>query len=353
MMKEAGIQKDTIALVWDIENVSPSIHSTFVRGMLGHLRSRGRLAAARVYGDWSRESLAAAARQLHEESFDLIHLPKEADGQREFIIAGQTVELTSIYPHISKLVLLSGDASYVRMIKDIAAHNVDTLVICDAKNAEEELLLCADEYKDFRDLTVVPMEETPREEGEPRISIEESFVLLREAIVHIETRGKIPTPENVRIRLRLMNEHFSEGYLGFDSWHSYLVEAERRGVVYIRFREQHLTVSVQKQKEEDSAHGPTIIKEFLDALKAAEKTHTSEGSKAKLSDIGRRLEERGVDYRAHGYSSLKKTADAAAKRGLVEISLKESSYLLRATKRGLRARSAYFDSGRSSLVSTS
>ncbi|MFP4267684.1 MAG: NYN domain-containing protein [Spirochaetaceae bacterium] len=334
MVEESGRRKDTVALVWDIENVSPSIPSTFVKGVLGHLRTRGRLAAARVYGDWSRESLSAAARQLHEESFDLIHLPREAVGQRESIIAGQTVELISIYPHISKLVLVSGDAFYTGMIKNIAAHNVETLVICDAKNAEEELLLRADEYRDFRDLTVVPLEETHRKKGEPRISIDESFVLLREAIMHIEARGKIPTPENVKTRLKLMNEHFSEEHLGFDSWHSYLSEAESRGVVYIRFRDQHLTVSVQKQKEEDAAGRPAIIREFLDALKASEKTHTSEGSKAKLADIGRSLEERGVDFRAHGYSSLKKTADAAAKRGLVEISLKESSYLLRLTKRG-------------------
>ncbi|MFO7848437.1 MAG: NYN domain-containing protein [Spirochaetia bacterium] len=333
-MQEAEMRKDTIGLVWDIENVSPSIHSTFVKGMLGHLRERGRLAAARVYGDWSRENLAAAARQLHEESFDLIHLPREADGQRHFIVAGQTVELTSIYPHISTLVLVSGDASFARMIKEVAAHGVTTLVICDAKNAEEELLLCADEYRDFRDLTIVPLEEAPGERGEPRISIEESFVLLREAIMHIEGRGKTPTLENVRVRLKLMNEHFSEAKLGYDSWHSYLAEAEKRGLVYIRFRDQQLTVSVLKQKGEDAAHRPTIIREFLNALTAAEKTRTSEGSKAKLADIGRRLEERGVDYRAHGYSSLKKTADAAAKRGLVEIELKESGYLLRLTKRG-------------------
>ncbi len=328
------MRKDTIAIVWDIENVTPSINSTFVRGLLNYVRSEGRLAVTRVYGDWSRPGHKTTARQLSEESFDLIHLPKKAGEEPRFIIATQTVELPTLYPRIKKLILITGDAAYTRVVKEVAAYDVETEVLCDARYAEEELLVAVDDYKDFRDLTVVPIEEPAHGEAEPVIGLEESFVLLREAIFHIENRSKPATVENVRVRLKLMNERFDEETLGFESWQAYLAEAERRGVVYIRFRDQNLVVSVLRQKQEHENHHPTIITEFLKALKATGKTHTSEGSKAKLLDIGRGLENAGVDYRSHGYSRLKKVADASAKRGLVHISLKESSYLLNLTKRG-------------------
>ena len=328
------MRKDTIAVVWDIENVTPSINSTFVRGLLDYVRTEGRLAVTRVYGDWSKTSLKGTARQLSEESFDLIHLPKRTGNENEFIIATQTIELPSLYPRIKKLILVSGDATFTRVIREVAAYDVETEILCDAKNAEEELLICADGYKDFRDLTIVPIEEPMQGRSEPQSSLDESFVLLREAIFHIENRKKMPTVEAVRVRLKLMNERFDETNFGFDSWQSYLAEAERRGVVYIRFREQNLVVSVLRQKGVDEDYRPTIIIEFLRALRAAGKTHTSGGSKGKRLDIGRGLEEANVDYREHGYSRLKKLADACAKRGLININLKESNYLLSLTKRG-------------------
>jgi hypothetical protein len=328
------MRKDTIAIVWDIENVTPSINSTFVRGLLNYVRSKGRLAVTRVYGDWSRPGLKTTARQLAEESFDLIHLPKKAGDDPGFIIGTQTVELPTIYPRIKKLILITGDAAFTRVLKEVAAYDVETEILCDARYADEELLVAADGYSDFRDLTVVPIEEPVHGEAEPEIGLEESFVLLKEAIFHIENRSKPATVENVRVRLKLMNERFDEANLGFDSWQAYLAEAERRGIVYIRFRDQNLVVSVLRQKGEQEDHRPTIVTEFLKALKAAGKTHTSEGSKAKLLDIGRGLEKAGIDYRNHGYSRLKKVADACAKRGLIHISLKESNYLLNLTKRG-------------------
>jgi len=55
---------------------------------------------------------------------------------------------------------------------------------------------------------------------------------------------------------------------------------------------------------------------------------------AKLSAVEQKMIDRGVDYRQHGYSQVKRLADAAAKRGLVNVSVKDSGYLLSLTQKG-------------------
>jgi len=335
-MKQEALVQEALAIVWDIENVTPSINSTFMKGLLEYARSLGRIATARVYGDWAREGIQSTARQLYEDSFEMMHIPNQYRDQTDIVIGTQTLKLLSRAPHIHKLLLVSGSPKLRPILQEIRSYNVNTTIICDSKNADEELLNLADGFRDFRDVTISPLEEDITSKEKPSLSLEESFNLLREAIIYLENEEKTPTPEAVYARLRLMNERFDEQRLGYDSWRSYLAEADTRDIVHTKFKERNLVLNIAPNAQVPAEQAlPTILAAFLKALRgAAEKTITSEGKKAKLQDIGTQLEKAGIDFHRHGYSKLKKVADAAAKRGLVIVSLKGSDYLLDLTKKG-------------------
>lgn len=340
------MKKDSVAIVWNIEDVTPSINSTFVKGLMDYARSLGRITAASVYGDWSRPISENTAEELAEAGFEMINIPAGRKDRLDLIIAGRLVDFVNRTPHLRQLLLVSGDPSLKTVLQQLRSHNLRTTIICDARHTDEELLIMADDFRDFRDLTLAPLDEASspqsstagvaRPDTPPSISLEESFLLLQESLVYIENAGGTPDHSTLKVRLKLMNECFDEQKLGFASWQDYLAAAESQKLVKTRFRDGRVVLSLGSQAaREKNAILPTVIRAFLESLKqAAEKTITSEGKKAKLSDIRRRMKDTGVDYRAHGYSSLKKVADAAAKRGLVFVSLKGSDYLLDLTKRG-------------------
>ena len=101
-------------------------------------------------------------------------------------------------------------------------------MICDAKNADEELLLTSDEFDDFRDYTVLPVED-PFCAGEAKIDLDESFILLREALNYSEDQEKLPTVDRLKIRLKLINEQFDEAALGFTKGGEECLEEYRTG----------------------------------------------------------------------------------------------------------------------------
>ncbi len=322
------MKKRAVAIIWDIEDVTPSISSTFVKGLRDFVRQDGRISLARVYGNFSSSRLAPAAAELHSESFEMVHIPGEHSGETASIISARTLETLGGHPHIDKLLLISGRASLAPLVRQARSFDLETMVICDARKADERLLLLADSFCDFRDLTIVPMEEEVRESGEISISRELAMLLLQEAIGFITENGGLATSDVVKARLKLINEGFDEKQLGFASWNGFLTEAQKGGHIHARFRNNDLILTTPEKVV------PDIILTFLKALEGSSKIRTSEGRKAKLPDIGSLLKEWKINYREHGYSQLKKLADAAAKRGLVLVSLNESNYFLDLTRKG-------------------
>ena len=58
----------SIAILWDIENVTPSTDSLFVRGLIDYATDIGRISIARAYGDWTRSGIRHTAEVLAENS---------------------------------------------------------------------------------------------------------------------------------------------------------------------------------------------------------------------------------------------------------------------------------------------
>lgn len=317
-----------VAVVWDMGDVTPSINSTFVKGLRSAIRREGKISLAKVYGDFGKQRFSQAAQELHRESFEMIHIPDSEEESFAAILTARTLDMLHRHPQIDQLVLISGRSTLAPLIRQAREVDVDTLVICDARKTDEALLLLADFYCDFRDLTIVPMEEENADEAEESIDIDQSLILLQEAVSYLNENGHRATSDLVRVRLRLMNEQFDESQLGFSSWNGYLTEAQKRGAIHARFKDNELILTSPVSAI------PEIIQAFITALDASSKIRTSEGRKAKLPDIGEKLKEKGMDYRTHGYSNLKKLADGAAKRGLVLVSLNESNYFLDLTRKG-------------------
>jgi uncharacterized LabA/DUF88 family protein len=330
------MKQDAIAILWDIENVTPSTNSPFVKGLLEYAREIGRISVARAYGDWTRPGIKNTAKELAEESFEMLHIPRSKKNSSDIALGTQAVELIYQFPHLRKLLLVTGDADFRPVLQAVRKHDIESIIICDAKSASEDLLLMADEYKDFRDLTEAPAGSEQDESGPSTISLEESFKLLQEAISYMTGQNRTPSLGAVKIRLKLLNESFDEQKLGFKSWKAYVLEAEKRGYVRTEVKNQDLTLSLPKQASEKKGRAlPQIIYEFLKALgDEMEKAKGEQSKRVNLSAIGHLLRKRKIDYRQHGYSKLKKLADAAEKRGLVNTTVEGSDYLLELTKRG-------------------
>jgi hypothetical protein len=335
---EGYMEREAVSILWDVEDVTPTITAPFVRGLLNFARGRGRLALIRVFGDWSKPANAAIAEELTDETFELIHVPASRRERGREVLGAQMVDLLNAHPHIRTFILISGSASFIPTLQVVRTGDVRTVAVCDARDASEALLLTADEFRDFRDLTEVPAEEQPGQAAEPLVTEEEALELLEEAITSMEERRVRPSIEAVRARLELMNHGFSPQKLGYASWKEFVAAAEQRGVVRTLFREQDLILTAQRRRaggEQGGSYLPEIFRSFLGALaEALGSTKTSYGNMAKLPAVAQKLDDRGIDPRRHGYSQLKRLADAAAKRGLVTITVKDSGYLLALTQKG-------------------
>jgi hypothetical protein len=330
------MKSNATVIVWNIEDVTPSINSTFIKGLTEYARSQGRISTSRVYGDWSRLISDSLSEELAESGFEMVNIPAGWKDRINLVMGSWLIDHINRNPGIDRLILISGDGALKPVVEQVRSHNLHTTIVCDARRSDEELLLLAEDFKDFRDLTLAPLEEDSDGGDLPSVSLEESFLLLQEAVDYIENAGGTPDYSTLKVRLTLMNEGFDLKKLGFASWQDYLARAQSLKLIKTRFREGRVVLSLGGRAAEDRNNLlPTVIRVFLQALyEAARKTITSEGKKAKLSDIRQRMKDTGIDYRRHGYSSLKKVADAAAKRGLVFVSLKGGDYLLDLTKRG-------------------
>ena len=158
--------KESIAILWDIENVTPSSNTGFVTGLLEYAGENGRISVARAYGDWTKRELKGISQVLAQNSFEMMHVPMSRKDSADITLITNTIEIMYQYPHIKKIILVTGDADFRPLLQAMRKHGIETTIICDAKSASEDLLLLADAYKDYRELIPVPGEDEDDEEDD-------------------------------------------------------------------------------------------------------------------------------------------------------------------------------------------
>jgi hypothetical protein len=321
-MAKEGIRMDSVAILWDVENVTPSTDKLFVNGLLDYADGLGRRSIAMAYADWTRDFLRRISETLAENSFELVHVPRSRKNSSDMLLSTQALELIHQYSHIRKMILVTGDADFRPLLHALRRHNIEIHVICDAKSASEDLLILADQYKDYREL-IADADEPGEEEDRERqkLGFDESLRLLAEAVGILIKRKQNTSIGAVKVRMKLLNENFDEADFGCKTWKQYVMKAAGRGAVKVEFADNEMFLALPDQTRGGTAtqaiESPDVIEQFVLAVRASAQKGGRDGW-VSFSTVNQLLMDKKVDVRKAGYKQFKKLVLAAEKRGLVE-----------------------------------
>ena len=311
--------QNSLAIFWDIENVTPGQNNLFINGLIDYTNEIGKISIATAYGDWTKASVRKSADALAENSFELIHVPRSKKNSTDMTLITNAIETIHQYPHVKTVILVAGDSDFRPLLLNFRKHGIFTIVICDAKSASEDLLILADEYKDFRELMQDSYEDADSDKDDPiKMSIKEAFSLLREAVSIMERNRKTTSLGAVKVRMKLLNEDFDESKLGFRTWKKFILKAADQGVVSIDQTEKDLRLSLKKVPDAgpETSDRPLIFSALAEAITEYRKKENKEW--APFSAVNNYLLNKNIDIKEYGYSKLKRLIQAAEKRNIVE-----------------------------------
>ncbi len=306
---------DNIAIFWDVENVTPSTDSNFVHGLLEYVNEIGRLTLATAFADWTKPEVKKTAEKLSENSFEMIHVPKAKKNSSDLKLVSHAIEVLFQYQHITKYIIVTGDVDFRHLLITLRKHGKEIIIICDSQSANEDLLDLADSYKDYRDLIPDDFDSLDDEPEEIKLTYDKAADYVREAVAILLKKKKKPLLSAVKVRVKLLNETFSEKELGHKSWKSLIIELSKR------YEDIKLKNDPKGQIIEISDENQTvpiifkILNETLDSILKETKKKS-----ANLSLIAQSIKDRNINIKEHGYSKIKKLVEAAEKRGMVKIS---------------------------------
>lgn len=309
-------EKIHTSVLWDVENVTPTTDSLFIDGLISLIEEEGNLSSATAFGDWSKSSVKKIAGSLAENGFELIHVPRSRKNSADISLITFATQMVFQYPHIERYIILTGDIDFRPLLFTLRKHGKQIWIICDSRNASEDLLTLSDRYYDYRN--IIP-DEFSQEEGEETgssVNREEAFKLLAEAVDIMEKDGKIPTFGSVKIKMKLLNASFNEEKLGYRKWKDFIQDAVKHNAISINETDNKLILSASEKDKtsRDHKNTPLIFTHLIEAAKAI----NDQGGWIDFSVISNKLKDNGIELKDYGYSKLKKLVLDAEKRGLVE-----------------------------------
>jgi len=334
---------ETIAILWDVENVTPHHDSMFINGLMDFAGEKGKIAVSTAYGDWTRTHLKKSSEILADHSFEMIHVPKSKKNSADITLITHAIEIIFQYPHIRRLILVTGDADFRPLLISLRKHGIETIIICDSKSASEDLLLLADSYKDYRDLIPDTLDDSSTDDSETtRLSMEEAVALLKEAAHFMEKSKKPALLGPLKVRVKLLNPDFDERQLGFRSWKAFVLNAtERDQQLQIETSSNELVVRIlpgESSEDEGRIRLPFIIYKLLETIDRSDDKDDADW--IRYSIIAQELKNNRIEIREYRYSKMKKLMEAAEKRGVVETRSEDWNWYVRLTPEGKR----YFQS---------
>ncbi len=326
-MNESGSDRN-VAILWDVENVNPNATSEMVSTITDFASRYGRVSVSFAFADWSRRNWKGSDAKLAQESFQLIHVPRARKNSSDISMVTHAMELLFLYPHISSYILVTGDTDFRPLIVSIRRRGAQSIVLCDSKNASEDLLALADSFQDYRDL--LADEEADLEDerddakngrtngkDDTKLTKQRAFELLSETVSMMRESGKVRTLGPVKIRLRLLNENFDESKLGYRSWKSFVLAARDEGHVAITPTDNDLVLDIPEASQTQHFS----FSEPFATLKDVVLEHTKKygGKPVPFALVSKEMKNRNVDFHTFGYNRFKKLAEAAEKRGVIEV----------------------------------
>lgn len=340
---------ESVAILWDIENVTPSANSQFVDGLLEFADELGKTTVCRVYGDWTKSNLGRFSRLLSEKGFELIHIPVSRKNSADISLITNAVELIYQYEHISKIVLITGDADFRPLLYTLRRNGKGVHIICNSNNASEELLSLADSFKDYRE--IIPGEAAEaaeeakaaswarrgkdknirsRKKGRSKTKmiadVDTAHRMLLEAVEEMEKNKKKPGMGAVKVKLKILNPSFDERNYGFKSWVDFVHSARDKNL--IKLEEEDQALYLRSVVDKTAKPQKTRLSQAFDILCEVLEELTKEKGKDyhSLASVNTRLSDRQVDYGTLGYKRLKDFILSAEKRNYVDVKFENAGY---------------------------
>lgn len=332
-----------VAVLWDIENVTPSKNSLFIEGLTEYSESIGRVIAARAYCDWAKPSFRNLAPLLAAQYFYLVHIPKQGKKKNsaDIQLVSDALELLTKHEHIDSFILVTGDSDFRPLVLALRRAGKYIHIICDFQNAAQDLLAIADTFRDFHDLLPSEVEdEVQREEEEsladrlrPQQVDDENAAgefwcaRLAEAASIIITENKTPNPGSVKLRMRILNPNFNEKDLGFKRWNDFVYKSARLG--YIKIEDKDRQTLIYPGPKYTDKQGPLF--QSFEALKKI-LWNLDDGKSAGFhiaATVNQKLIDMGIDVKVLGFRRFKEFIQAAETRGLVESSVEKLNYMVK------------------------
>ncbi|MFI3258029.1 MAG: NYN domain-containing protein, partial [Spirochaetales bacterium] len=223
------------------------------------------------------------------------------------------------YPHIDKFVLITGDADFRPLLLSLRKYGKQTLIICDVtRNASEDLLKMADDFKDYRDIIDAgdSADDNEKEtEAEKKLTKEQAFELLEYVVSVMLKEQKEPGLGSLKIRMKLLESEFNEKKLGYRTWKSFIDDAVKvTGLQYSQDNENKLELTDQAKEQL-----PKVFEDLLALL--------DDDTWVSFTEVAKK-----INFRSYGYIRFKKLALDAEKRGIVELQNKGLAWFLRTAK---------------------
>lgn len=332
------MENGSTAILWDVENVNTRSLKGLVDVVEEYAGKFGRLSVAYAFGDWTRRTLKGADEVLARSSFQLVHIPKGRKNSADISMVTSGMELLFLYPHVTTYILVTGDSDFRPLLMNMRRRGAQTAIICDAESASEDLLELADYYQDYRDLLRKDEElessggEDEEYGEEAKLTKEQAFSLLSEAVSIMRQNDKTTSLGPTKIRMRLLNENFDERDFGFPSWKQFVLAAKEKGYINVETKDSDMVLSVPQEHKEKGENLSEPIAGFVDAVAKVRGNEKEDG--VPFAVVGKELKSRRINYRKYGYKNFKRLAEAAEKRGLVELWNRDLEWFIKLTKRG-------------------
>lgn len=315
-----------VAIFWDVENVKPSSSKNlFIQGLWDYSEGLGRVVGSYAYADWSQsgyKSLGPALAALH---FNMVHVPfrgrRRDKNSADMHLTNDCLDLLRFQDHIDTYVLLTGDSDFRPLVMNLRKAGKTTHIVCDIKNASNDLLRLADNFTDFRDMYASEDDEnsdddTGRRDGTTSYSREYWFERLAETASILRKEKKGTDPGNVKITMKKLNQGFDEKALGYKRWGDFIAGASRAGYVALESDDQHSEILPGRQFKQETGSLQIALKTLVQTL--GEMDGDAKPQFHRYGVVSSRLKDKGVATKSLGFSQFKKFISSAEARGLVE-----------------------------------
>lgn len=315
-----------VAILWDIENVTPKIDTVFLDGLIEFVENIGRISNAKAYADWTRQNITKHANLLAKYQFELIHTPMARKNSSDIMMITQGIELAHLHPHLKHFVLVTGDVDFRPLILALRRIGRTVTIICDTNTTSENLLSLADNFSDYRQIV---MSDEPEEYHKPATTTpiaaeiddtddKKQLLAIRnlvDAIDLLENEGKEPNFSATKIKMKILDPNFDESTFGFNKWSDFVRDCKAQGYVTMGGGSQSsLQIGTTKKGEElleplNRAYDK--ITSVLNKLNGGKKDWHN------AAELGSPLKKVGLSPKELGYNQLKDLLFAAERRNII------------------------------------